>query len=76
MSLESKAKEILENFETKSSKEIIEILNQIQDQFQSAITKDYLKGKLKSISDIPNEEEKKILCKNLKPYFDWYLQGI
>ena len=76
MSLEIKAKQISENFDTTSSGDILEILNQIQNQFQSQITQDYLKGKLKAISNIPDEGEKKKLCKNLKPYFDWYLQGL
>jgi len=76
MSLEIKVKQILENFEEIPSKEILEILNQIQNQFQSQITQDYLKEKLKTISDIIDEKEKKKQCKNLKPYFDWYLQGL
>ena len=76
MSLEIKVKQILENFEEIPSKEILEILNQIQNQFQSQITQDYLKGKLKTISDINDEKEKKKQCKNLNPYFDWYLQGL
>jgi len=75
MSLEIKIKQILENFEEKSSQEILELLNQILITFQSPITQDYLKGKLKVISNIPDEDEKKKLCKKLKPYFDWYLQG-
>jgi len=74
MSLKNRAKQILNNFEQIHSNEIIEVLSKIQNQFQNTITKDYLKGKLKSISAIENEEERKILCKNLKPYFDWYLQ--
>ena len=74
MSLENNAKQILQNFEETSSKHIIDVLDQIQNQFQSTITKDYLQGKLKSISDIDNEEERKTLCKHLKPYFNWYLQ--
>ncbi|HUU48877.1 MAG TPA: hypothetical protein VMW55_08855 [Nitrosopumilaceae archaeon] len=74
MSLENNAKQILQNFEETSSKDIIDVLDQIQNQFQSTITKDYLQGKLKSISDIDNEEERKTLCKYLKPYFNWYLQ--
>jgi SOS response regulatory protein OraA/RecX len=76
MSLQIKIKQTLENFENVPSNEILEILNQIQNQFQSQITQDYLKGKLKTISDTPDENEKKKLCKNLKPYFDWYLQGL
>ncbi len=75
MSLEIKIKQILENFEEKSTQEILELLNQILIKFQSPITQDYLKGKLKVISNIPDESEKKKLCKKLKPYFDWYLQG-
>jgi len=76
MSLENKVRQILENFDEIPSKEILEILNQIQKQFQSTVTQDYLKGKLKTISNTLDENEKKKLCKNLKPYFDWYLQGL
>lgn len=74
MSLENKAKQISNNFEQIHSNEIIEVLSKILNQFQSTITKDYLQGKLKTISNIKNEEERKILCNKLKPYFDWYLQ--
>ena len=76
MSLENKIKQISENFAETSSADILELLNQIQNQFESQITKDYLQGKLKAISNTSDEGEKKKLCKNLKPYFDWYLQGL
>lgn len=76
MSLEEKVKQILKNFEETSSEDILEILNQIQIKFQSQITRNYLKGKLMTISDTPSESEKKKLCKNLSPYLDWYLQGL
>ncbi len=76
MSIEIKVKQILDNFDESSSADILEILNQIQSKFQSQITQDYLTGKLKTISDTLDETEKKKLCKNLKPYFDWYLQGL
>ncbi len=74
--MEIKVKQISENFEETSSEYILKLLNQIQNQFQSQITQDYLKGKLKAISNTFDEGEKKKLCKNLKPYFDWYLQGL
>jgi hypothetical protein len=76
MSLEIKIKQILDNFEDSSSSDILEILNQIQETFQSKITQEYLQGKIKSVSEALDEDEKKKLCKNLKPYFDWYLQGL
>ena len=76
MSLETKAQEILDNFDDASSLEILDLLNQIQNSFKSQITRDYLKGKLESVSNAPNENDKKKLCTNLKPYLDWYLQGL
>ena len=76
MSLEIKAKEALENFETTPTDEFLDLLNQIKRQFKNKITQDYLDGKLKAISDTSDEKEKKKLCKNLMPYLDWYLQGL
>ena len=76
MSLEIKTKQILDNFEDFSSSDILDTLNQIQMTFQSKITQEYLQGKIKSISETLNEDDKKTLCKNLKPYFDWYIQGL
>ena len=75
MSLQIKAKQILDNFEQTPSEDILDVLNKILENFQSQITQNYLKGKLKTISDTSDEDQKKKLCKNLKPYFDWYLQG-
>ena len=76
MSLEVKTKQILKNFEESSSEDILEFLNQIQNKLKSQITRNYLKGKLVTISNTPVESEKKKLCKNLRPYFEWYLQGL
>lgn len=76
MSLETKTRQILNNFDQSSSEEFLNLLNQIQDSFKSQITKDYLKGKMDVISGTTDETEKKKLCKNLKPYLDWYLQGL
>lgn len=75
MSLQIKAKQILDNFEQTPSEEILDVLNKILENFQSQITQNYLKGKLKTISETSDVDQKKKLCKNLKPYFDWYLQG-
>jgi hypothetical protein len=76
MSLETKARQILNDFDGSSSEEFLDLLSQIQNSFKSQITRDYLKGKMDAISDDASEEEKKNLCKNLKPYLDWYLQGL
>ena len=76
MSMEDKAKNILENFDATSSQQICDVLNEILTNFRSEITQDYLKGKLESVSKASDESEKKKLCSNLKPYLDWYLQGL
>ena len=75
MSLEIKIKSILNDFDTVSSDEFLEILDQIMLEFKSNLTVDYLKGKVKKIMDLTTESEKKKQCKLLLPYFDWYLQG-
>ena len=76
MYLESQIKHIKENFGDDSSTEFVEVLNQIQEKFKNNITQKYLQGKLEVINQTNSEEEKKIMCKNLIPYLDWYLQGI
>lgn len=76
MSVELKAKQILDNFNQVSSAEFLEVLTHIQEKFQSNITREYLNGKLKAILETDSETEKKKLCKNLLPYMDWYLQGL
>ena len=76
MSLETKSRQILKDFDGSTSEEFLDLLSQIQDSFKSQITRDYLKGKMDAIPDDASEEEKKKFCKNLTPYLDWYLQGL
>ena len=76
MSLQDQVKQILNNFDNVSSDKILEILTQIQPTLKSDITQTYLQGKIQAILGINDNAEKKKLCKNLKPYLDWYIQGI
>ena len=75
MSLRDEVKQILNDFNNTSSDKILEILTQIQRHLKSDITQNYLHGKIQAILGINDNDEKKKLCKNLKPYLDWYLQG-
>ena len=75
LSLRDEVKQILNDFDNTSSDKIIEILTQIQHHLKSDITQNYLHGKIQVILGIIDDAEKKKLCKNLKPYLDWYLQG-
>ncbi len=76
MSLETEIQKILNDFENTSSKQILEILNQIKPQFQNPLISEYLQGKIQKIIDLPDEAQKKKQCKALTPYLDWYLQGL
>jgi hypothetical protein len=76
MTLETKIYEILENIDEASSDDIIGIIQQIQPQFRSKLTIEYLQGKIQKICNIPDDVEKKKQCISLLPYFDWYLQGL
>jgi len=76
MTLESKIQKIMDNIDETSSEDIVEIIKQIQPQFRSKITEEYLQGKIQQISDISDNVEKKKQCVSLLPYFDWYLQGL
>ena len=75
MSLEDQIKVILNDFEHTSSKNILEILEQIKPHFKNELISEYLQGKIQKILDLKDESEKKKHCKALIPYFDWYLQG-
>jgi len=76
MPLYDKVKEILNNFDNVSSDEIVKILTQIQPCLKSDLTRNYLHGKIQDVLGMRDDLERKKLCKNLKPYLDWYLQGI
>ena len=76
MSLQDEIKQILNDFDNASSDKILEILTQIQPHLTSDLTRTYLQGKIQGILGINDSAERKNLCKNLKPYLDWYLQGI
>lgn len=75
LSLYNKVEQILNNFDVVSSGDIIEVLIKIQPTLKSAITQNYLQGKIQTILGINDADEKRKLCKNLRPYLDWYLQG-
>ena len=75
MSLRDEVNQILNDFDNASSDKFLEILTQIQLHLKSDITQNYLHGKIQVILGITDDVEKKKLCKNLKPYLDWYLQG-
>ena len=76
MTLETKIQKIMDNIDEASSDDIIDIIQQIQPQFRSKLTEEYLQGKIQKISNVSDNIEKKKQCVSLLPYFDLYLQGL
>lgn len=76
MVLKDEIQKILNDVESTSSDEILGVIKQIQPQFRSKLTTEYLQGKIQKINDVSDDAEKKKQCKSLLPYFDWYLQGL
>ncbi|NIP62014.1 MAG: hypothetical protein GWN01_11705 [Nitrosopumilaceae archaeon] len=73
--LNEQVKKIIDNFEASEPDDIVHTLEKIKDQFKINEVRDYLDGKIQDISKA-DKQKKKELCLKLKPYFDWYLQGI
>ena len=76
MSLAEKVSIINDDFENASSKQILDVLEQMMPEFKTNLTSEYLQGKMQKILDLDDESEKKKQCNALKPYLDWYLQGL
>ena len=76
MSLEDQIKQTLDDFENTTSGKILEILNKIMPEFKSILISEYLQGKIYKVLEVNDEAERKKLCNSLKPYLDWYLQGL
>jgi len=76
MSLKYEVEQILKYFDNVSPDKILKILIQIQPNLKSEITQNYLHGKIQGILGTNDDLEKKKLCKNLRPYLDWYIQGL
>ncbi len=70
------AKRISNDFEHVSTKDIVTVLNHIRPFLKSKHTSLYLQKKIDAIEGENDEQERRIKCAALKPYVDWYLQGI
>ncbi len=76
MTLESEIQKILDDFESIPTERILDVLRQIMPHFKNDLISEYLQGKIQKILDSSDDAEKKNQCKALKPYLDWYLQGV
>lgn len=75
MTLAENAKHILDDFDSTPSEQIIIVLEEIKSNMKIRLTQEYLAGKIEGVKSAGSEEERKNLCKNLRPYLDWEVQG-
>ena len=75
MALSDDARRILDDFESTPSDKIVAVLEGIKTNMKSEPVREYLAGKIAAVRSAAGEEEKKGLCRGLKPYLDWEIQG-
>lgn len=73
--LTARIQKTFDNYDDTSIEIILELLNEIKNNFHSELTKTYLAGKLNELRNQTDDSKKITLAKKLKPYFDWYLAG-
>jgi len=65
----------IDDFDSTPSEQIIIVLEEIKSNMKIRLTQEYLAGKIEGVKSAGSEEERKNLCKNLRPYLDWEVQG-
>jgi len=75
VNLPTLAKTISQDFDNVQTEEIVGILTIIKGELRTDFTRKYLTEKLDEIKQTSAQSKKLKLCKKLKPYLDWYLQG-
>ena len=73
--LKAQIRDILDDFEHAPIDDIVDVLDRISSHFKNAAVSGYLQGKIQKIGDVADVREKRMQCKALIPYLDWYLQG-
>lgn len=74
MSLLDNAQRLRDRFESAGSGEMLSLLDRICAELRTDDTRDYLRAKIDSIRHAA-ESERKVMCKELIPYVDWYISS-
>ena len=74
MPLLDDARRLRKSFESAGPDELLGLLEQICAQLRTDETRDYLRAKMDSIRNTA-ESERKVMCKDLIPYVDWYISS-
>lgn len=74
MSLLDDAQRLRDGFESAGSDDLLSLLDRICAELRTDDTRDYLRAKIDSIRNAA-ESERKVMCKDLIPYVDWYISS-
>lgn len=74
MTLVRQVLDITDDFDAVEPEVILDTLEQVCASMSSPLTREYLTGKISKARQM-HGEEKRSLCKSLRPYLDWYIQG-
>lgn len=73
MTLEDDARRVAADLQAAPVKDILMVLGGIAPLLTSPLTSEYLQKKIRAVGDDHASRSK---CAALKPYLDWYLQGL
>ncbi|MDE0265408.1 MAG: hypothetical protein OXK17_00035 [Thaumarchaeota archaeon] len=76
MSLEDSARSLAADFDNASVRDILSVLEGVIPLLRSESVASYLQKKLDGLRSETDESERRAKCAALRPYVDWYLQGL
>ncbi len=76
MSLEDRARSLAADFDNASAQDVLSVLDGVIPLLRSEPVAAYLQKKLDGLRDEADESERRSKCAALRPYVDWYLQGL
>ena len=76
MSLEDSARSLAADFDNASVRDVLSVLEGVIPLLRSESVASYLQKKLDGLRSETDESERRAKCAALRPYVDWYLQGL
>ena len=74
LTLADDAARVRSDFDSTDAAEFLDTVSRIRNSLRTGETKSYLAKKLDAVRFAP-PAERRVMCRNLLPYLDWYLSG-
>lgn len=76
MNLEDSARSLAADFDNAPVRDVLSVLDGVIPLLRSEPVASYLQKKLDVLRAETDESERRAKCSALRPYVDWYLQGL